>query len=157
MCTMNHDNSNRENQTLVLALLRSQQLFMRAMGPVFRSEGLTAPQWDTLETLNNKGAMSINDLMRLTLSTSGNLDVVIKNLIQAGLVEKTIDESDQRGRVLCLTSLGHQKVANFLPIHNRALARIFADLNAQTKRETIKTLNRFRKTLPQSQKDQDDK
>ncbi|WP_299845361.1 MarR family transcriptional regulator [uncultured Roseovarius sp.] len=149
---MKHENQNRENQTLVLALLRSQQLFLRAMGPVFRSAGLTASQWDVLETLSNKQALSINDLMRLTLSTSGNLDVVVKNLIQTGLVEKTIDETDRRARVLRLTPAGHQKVAEFLPTHNRALDQIFSGLSAHDKRETIKMLNRLRKKLPQPQK-----
>jgi MarR family 2-MHQ and catechol resistance regulon transcriptional repressor len=150
---MTQQNHTRENHTLVLALLRSQQLFMRAMGPVFRSAGLTASQWDTLETLSNKGALSINDLMRLTLSTSGNLDVVVKNLMQAGLVEKTVDERDRRARVLRLTQAGNQKVADFMPVHNRALEQIFGDLGLQSKRETIRTLNQLRKKLPQPKKD----
>lgn len=149
MHNMRHENHNRENQALVLALLRSQQLFMRAMVSVFRSVGLTAPQWDALETLSNKGPLSINDLMRLTLSTSGNLDVVVKNLIQAGWVEKSVDETDRRGRVLRLTAAGNQKVAEFLPIHNEALAQIFGGLSAQDKRQTIRTLNLLRKKLPQ--------
>ena len=152
MIFMKHENHIRQNQTLVLALLRSQQLFMRAMGPVFRSAGLTAPQWDALEALSTKGALSINDLMRLTLSTSGNLDVVIKNLIQADWVEKTVDENDKRARVLRLTESGQQKVAEFMPTHNRALEQIFGRLEASDKRETIRTLNQLRKKLPQPQK-----
>ncbi len=150
---MKHENRDRDNQTLVLALLRSQQLFMRAMGSVFRSADLTSSQWDVLETLSNKGELSINDLMRLTLSTSGNLDVVVKNLIQAGLIEKTVDESDRRTRVLRLKLAGRQKVAEFLPIHNRALDQIFGGLSTQNKREMIKTLNQFRNKLPQPRKD----
>ncbi|NRP13478.1 MULTISPECIES: MarR family winged helix-turn-helix transcriptional regulator [unclassified Aliiroseovarius] len=150
---MTNEKHIRENQTLVLALLRSQQLFMRAMGPVFRSGGLTAPQWDALETLSNKGPLSINDLMRLTLSTSGNLDVVVKNLIQAGWVEKTVDENDRRARVLRLTPAGHEKVAEFMPTHNRALEQVFAGINAQDKRQAIRVLNQLRKKLPQSEKD----
>lgn len=151
---MNQKNQTRENQTLVLALLRSQQLFMRAMGPVFRSVDLTASQWDTLETLSTKGPLSINDLMRLTLSTSGNSDVVVKNLIQAGFVEKTIDESDKRARVLRLTPVGQEKVAAFLPIHNHALDQIFGQLGTENKRQTIKFLNQLRKSLQVPKKDQ---
>ena len=126
---------------------------MRTMGPVFRSAGLTAPQWDTLETLHNKGPMSINDLMQFVLSTSGNTDVVVKNLIQAGLVEKTVNKTDKRARVLTLTNAGHQKVTDFLPLHNDALAEMFGTLTAEDKRETIKSLNRLRKTLQNTSKD----
>lgn len=150
---MEYKNEDRENQTIVLALLRSQQMFMRAMGPVFRSAGLTAAQWDALETLNSKGSLSINDLLRLTLSTSGNLDVVVKNLIQAGFVEKTVDEKDKRARVLRLTPAGRQKVADFMPAHNHALDALFGKLSAQQKRETVTSLNRLRKSLNQTKKD----
>ncbi len=150
---MSTENQNRENQTLVLALLRSNQLFLRAMGSVFRAADLTASQWDVLETLSNKGALSVNDLMRLILSTSGNTDVVVKNLVQAGLIEKTVNEHDRRARVLRLTISGREKVKGFLPIHNQALERIFGQLAADEKRQTIKTLNRLRKKLPQPKKD----
>ncbi|NVK16304.1 MAG: MarR family transcriptional regulator [Rhodobacteraceae bacterium] len=150
---MTQKNRNRENQALVLALLRSHQLFMRAMGPVFRSAGLTAPQWDVLETLSTKGALSVNQLMQLTLATSGNLDVVVKNLIQAGYAEKTIDDNDRRARVLRLTRAGRAKVAEFMPAHNLALEQMFAGISPQQQREAITTLNQLRRKLPQSQKD----
>ncbi|NVO57940.1 MarR family transcriptional regulator [Rhodobacteraceae bacterium B1Z28] len=125
---------------------------MRAMGPVFREGGLTAPQWDALETLSHKGALSINDLMHFTLSTSGSLDVVVRNLIDAGWVEKSVDEKDKRARVVRLTLAGREKVAEFLPIHNRALDQIFQSISAQDKRSTISTLNQLRKKLPQPRK-----
>jgi len=147
---MKHKTQDRENQALVLALLRSQQLFMRAMGPVFRAHGLTAPQWDALETLANKGPVSMNDLMRFTLSTSGNLDVVIKNLIQAGLIEKSVDPEDKRGRILQLSPEGRRKVDDFIPIHNQALDQLFSGLGTAGKRQTITALNQLRKTLTQA-------
>lgn len=146
---MNETIRDRDNQTLVLALLRSHQLFQRAMGPVFRAADLTPSQWDALETLGNKGALSINDLMRLTLSTSGNLDVVIKNLMQAGFVEKIVDEADRRARVLRLTPAGRRKVDDFMPSHNRALEQIFGQLTKMQKRQAIRTLNQLRKQLQQ--------
>lgn len=147
---MKHKTQDRENQALVLALLRSQQLFMRAMGPVFRAHGLTAPQWDALETLANKGPVSMNDLIRFTLSTSGNLDVVIKNLIQAGLIEKSVDPEDKRGRILQLSPEGRRKVDDFMPIHNQALDQLFSGLGTAGKRQTITALNQLRKTLTQA-------
>ncbi len=150
---MKRENQDRENQAIVLALLRSQQMFMRAMGPTFRDGGLTAPQWDALEVLSHKGALSINDLMHFTLSTSGSLDVVLQNLIQAGWVEKSVNEFDKRARVLRLTPAGREKVADFLPVHNRALDRVFEKLSAHDKRTTISKLNQFRKKLSQARKD----
>ena len=143
----------RDNLTLVLALLRSYQVFSRAIGPIFQSVGLTSSQWDVLETLHSKGPLSVNDLMQSILSTSGNLDVVLKNLIQSGFVEKMIDERDRRSRIVYLTDAGKAKVESFLPVHNQALAQIFSHLTNEEKRESIKMLNHLRKKLSQTEKD----
>ena len=144
---MNENNQSREDKALVLALLRSSQCFFRAMNPVFQDVGLTSSQWDVLETLHTKGELSINELMRLILSTSGNLDVVVKNLMQAGLVEKTVDENDRRSRRVRLTRLGRREVEHFLPIHKSALADLFGGLTSGEKRNTIRSLNHLRKQL----------
>jgi len=144
---MNDKYQSREDNTLVLALLRSSQLFFRAINPVLQTAGLTSSQWDVLEALHTKGELSINELMRFILSTSGNLDVVIKNLIQAGLVEKAVDENDRRSRLVRLTRLGRRKVEKFLPIHNKALAELFSGLTRRDKQNAIRTLNHFRKQL----------
>lgn len=143
--------TDRENQTIVLALLRSQQAFMRAMGPVFKANDLTASQWDVLETLSNKGELSVNELMKLTLGTSGNVDVVIRNLIRADWIEKSVNEDDRRARVLRLTSAGRAKIESFMPAHNRALGRLLGGLSSETKRSTIEALNHLRKQLMSTQ------
>ncbi len=147
---MSRNSTIRENQTLVLALLRSAQLFHRRMNPVFKAAGLTSSQWDVLETLNTKGNLSVNQLMTLTLGTSGNLDIVIKNLVQLELVEKAIDQHDRRARTVRLTSKGTKKVAEFMPLHNRELDRIFTQLSSTQKRRTISSLNQLRKSLTQT-------
>jgi MarR family transcriptional regulator, 2-MHQ and catechol-resistance regulon repressor len=144
---MTKEAENRENFAVVLALLRSAQQFHRAIGPVFRATGLTSAQWDILETLSNKGPQSVNDLLGLALSSSGNLDVVVKNLVKSGLVEKTIDEKDRRSRIVSLTEAGKMKVEDFSPTHNQALARIFGNLTPSEKRQTIKSLNQFRRKI----------
>ncbi len=150
---MKQTNADRDNKTLVLALLRSQQVFMRAMTPMFKTANLTAPQWDVLETLSTKGETSVNDLIKLTLSTSGSLDVVVKNLIQAGLIEKTIGKTDRRSRILRLTPAGQQMVEEFLPTHNRFLDDMFKHLSRDEKRNIIITLNTLRKKILRSQKE----
>ncbi|UWQ81525.1 MarR family transcriptional regulator (plasmid) [Leisingera sp. S132] len=153
MKRITHD---RENMALVLALLRSAQQFHRAIGPAFRAAGLTASQWDVLETLSNKGPMTVNALLERALGTSGNLDVVIKNLIRSGLVKKSVSDTDRRSRVLSLTTEGRAKVETFLPAHNAALAEIFEGLPADGKRQTIRMLNRLRRSMRHTRKDHTD-
>lgn len=150
---MGKEHSARKDKTLVLALLRCSQQFFRSMGPVFQSAGLTSSQWDVLETLYTKGELSINELMKSILSTSGNLDVVLKNLMQAGFLEKTICKNDRRSRIVRLTKSGNAKVEGFLPEHNIALGQVFGELTGVEKRESIRILNRLRKQLMINQKE----
>lgn len=137
----------REDLTLVLALSRSYQCFLRAMGPVFRQFGLTTSQWDVLEILHSKGPQSVNALLRAALSTSGNLDVVIKNLEKADLVTKAIDPNDRRSRIIALTEIGKKRMDAFYPLHNEALGELFSPLTRAEKRLLIKKLNVFRNAL----------
>lgn len=82
---MKRDTYYRKNMTLVLALLRSARQFHRAIGLVLLAAGLTASQWDVLEILGNKAPLTVNVLFERR-RTSGNLDIVIKNLIRSELV-----------------------------------------------------------------------
>ena len=143
----------RENLALVLALLRSYQVFIRSMGPIFRDAKLTSSQWDVLETLTRKGPLRINDLLDALLSTSGNIDVVIRNLVQAGLVDKIHDENDRRSRIVSLTSKGQKKANDFYPSHNAALGLLLGDLSRSEKRTLISLLNNFRKKITISMED----
>ena len=141
------ENEARENLALVLALSRSYQQFIRAITPVFKKAGLTSSQWDVLETLSIKGPLTVNDLLASVLGTSGNVDIIIKNLINAGLVNKSIATGDRRARIVGLTKPGKTKVRDFYPVHNRALEEIFQHLSLADKRGQIKTLNQFRKNI----------
>lgn len=138
---------NRENLALVLGLSRSYQRFFRSMVPVFDQAGLTPSQWDVLETLHSKGPSSVNELIESVLSSSGNVDVIVKNLMAAGLVHKAVDRGDRRKRILSLTSEGKTKVREFYPVHNKALATIFSQLTSVEKREHIEALSRLRKQI----------
>ena len=138
---------NRENLALVLSLSRSYQRFFRSMVPVFAHAGLTPSQWDALEVLHSKGPLSVNELIESLIGSSGNVDVIVKNLISAGLVHKTVDREDRRRRILSLTSKGKTAVAEFYPVHNQALATVFARLTRVEKRKHVEALSRLRKQI----------
>ena len=140
-------NPDRENLALVLALSRTHQVFMRAIAKVFREEGITAPQWDVIETLYSKGPLTVNELMASILSTSGSLDVVLTNLCDAGLITKQVCELDRRSRIVALTSSGRVKVDDFYPRHNAALEDIFGAVPRADRRRSVHELNRLRRAI----------
>lgn len=140
-------NRSREDLVLVLALSRSYQSFLREIGPFFRGAGLTISQWDVLEVLHSKGPQTVNELLHAALSTSGNLDVVIKNLEKSGLVRKITDREDRRVRIVSLTKAGAAKMRALYPVHNEFLRDLFDPLPRADKRSLIKQLNVLRKIM----------
>ncbi len=128
---------------------------MRAVGPLFKQAGLTASQWDVMETLSSKGPLSVNDLLNSVLSSSGNLDVVVKNLVRSGLVKKGVAKEDRRSRVVSLTRTGKAKVDAFYPMHNSALEKMFEGLTVTEKRRQIKHLSQLRKQITTEKTEKD--
>ena len=49
-----------------------------------KEHGLTPTQFSVLETLYSKGELRIQDLIEKMLATSGNMTVVIRNMVRDG-------------------------------------------------------------------------
>ena len=74
------------DKTLLLFVIiqRTVQSINKKMSPLIREDGLTVGQWDTLNVLYTNGPMTVNGLINKLLTSSGNIDVVITNLIKRG-------------------------------------------------------------------------
>lgn len=71
--------------------------------------GLTPTQFSVLETLYSKGELRIQDLIEKMLATSGNMTVVIRNMVRDGWISRTCDPKDRRSFFLKLTPAGRRK------------------------------------------------
>jgi MarR family 2-MHQ and catechol resistance regulon transcriptional repressor len=79
--------------------------------------GLTSSQFGVLEALYHLGPLHQHELAAKILKSSGNLTLVIDNLVKRGLVERERDETDRRYITVCLTEIGHQLISDILPHH----------------------------------------
>ena len=61
-----------------------------------KEHGLTPTQFSVLETLYSKGELRIQDLIEKMLATSGNMTVVIRNMVRDGWISRTCDPKDRR-------------------------------------------------------------
>lgn len=90
---------------------------------------LTLPQFGILESLYHLGKLSVGQITKLTLSTPGNITVVIKNLASKGLIESIPSDTDRRIKILEITEEGsrimksifHEHVANLTGMYDAAL------------------------------------
>jgi MarR family transcriptional regulator, 2-MHQ and catechol-resistance regulon repressor len=79
--------------------------------------GLTWSQFGVLEALFHLGPLHQQDLAVKILKSSGNLTLVIDNLVKRGLVERERDQCDRRFITVCLSESGRQLISNIFPDH----------------------------------------
>lgn len=78
---------------------------------------LTLPQFGILESLYHLGRLTVGQITTLTLSTPGNITVVIKNLLSKGLITAVSSEEDRRIKILEITEVGEQIMKEIFKAH----------------------------------------
>lgn len=134
------------NLKLVVAIRRAMQPDERVLQSIITEYGLTLSQFGVLESLYHIGPMCINQILEKTLSTSGNMTVVIKNLVKSGMVTKSRDPEDGRSFIIKLTDEGYGIIDELFPKHLEELKGVFSSLDLEEKAELLrllKKLNRY--------------
>lgn len=110
-----------------------------------KNHQLSPTQFSVLETLYSKGNLRIQDLIDKMLATSGNMTVVIKNMVRDGWIFRTCDPSDRRSFLVGLTPEGRKKIEEVLPVHIDNISQGFEVLTDQDKEDLIRILKKFKK------------
>ena len=96
---------------------------------------LTFSQFGVLEALYHLGPLHQHELAAKILKSSGNLTLVIDNLVKRGLVERERDETDRRYITICLTEAGDQLINDIFPYHVRQVMEAVAVLTPEEQHE----------------------
>lgn len=137
---------NNINLKLVIAIRRSLKPEESHLSALLSESGLTYPQFGVLESLYHVGPMNINQIIDKTLSTSGNMTVVIRNLVNQGLITKDKDPEDGRSFIISITKKGYDLIDSIFPSHLEGLRNVFSSLDEEEKKELLllmKKLNRY--------------
>lgn len=138
-----YDESDRLNLKLVVALARSMKRIHRETASLLNEEKLTPAQFGVLELLYHKGEQRIREIIEKSLSTGGNMTVVIANLERAGLVERSKDPEDGRASLIRLSEAGYQTIRRIFPVHVAYLKKALAVLAASEKAALLSQLKRI--------------
>lgn len=82
---------------------------------------LTFNQFKVLEVLYHRGDLNIGSITKLTMSTPGNITVVIRNLKRDGLITAIKLPEDKRNSILTLTKEGKMLIEKVFPDHAKKL------------------------------------
>ena len=96
---------------------------------------LTFNQFKVLEVLYHLGDLNIGSITKLTMSTPGNITVVVKNLKRDEWITSIKDPNDSRASILSITQKGTDVIEKVFPNHannlNKAL-EILSDKELDT-------------------------
>ena len=112
------------------ALRRASRAVSRLYDEELRSSGLRTTQYSLLRLLQRSGEVRQRELGRLTLLDETTLTRNLRPLIQNGWVALRAGE-DRRERLATLTPEGEAKVAEVLPVWERAQERMRALLSQE--------------------------
>lgn len=83
----------------------------------FSNHDLTFNQFKVLEVLYHRGNLNIGAITKLTMSTPGNITVVVKNLKRDSWITSLIDPEDKRASILSISQKGKDKMSSLFPQH----------------------------------------
>jgi DNA-binding MarR family transcriptional regulator len=131
------------NLKSIIALSRCIQSVNRREYKIIKEGGLTFSQFGVLEVLYHKGDLRVSEILEKTLSTGGNMTVVIDNLAKDGLVKRCPDPNDRRASLISITDKGKQLISEIFPKHVDNLGEIFSVLDIQEKKNLISLLKKL--------------
>lgn len=91
-------------------------------------ENLTPTQFAVLDALYHRGPLCPSDIARKILKTSGNLTMVVNNLVRCRLVRRSRDARDRRMVMIDLTVKGRTLIRRLFPRHARQIVEAMSTL-----------------------------
>lgn len=129
--------------SIYIGLSRTINSINRATNKVYLKYGLTSGQFAVLEVLYHKGDLSIGDVQKKILSTSGTIPIIIRNLITEGYISKTTDEKDKRMTILHITDKGRKLMDTVYPENEAVILAMMSVWEPQEQEQLLKYLHKF--------------
>jgi MarR family transcriptional regulator, 2-MHQ and catechol-resistance regulon repressor len=112
-----------------------------------QSFDITMNQFQVLEVLYHRGDLSIGSITKLTMSTPGNITVVVKNLKRDGYLETTPDNKDKRTSIVSISQKGKELIEKLFPNHAKNFEEYFKVLDDEETDTLFKILRKLHKSL----------
>lgn len=142
---ISYGKSSDQNLRLWIEFSRLNQMIVRDVFKDFQIYDLSPSQFAVIEALYHKGDLTVGEVTRVILMTSGNLTVVIKNLAKRELITIRAGE-DRRQKILSITTKGREILEQVFPLHLKRLDNLLNTYTNEEKDLLIKLLRYGRKS-----------
>lgn len=128
---------------LFVVLSRALESVKKQVIKDIKSYNVNLTEFAVLEFLYNKGEQPIQVIGKKVLLASSSITYVVDKLEEKGLLERIACPKDRRVIHGRLTEKGTSFMAEIFPQHEKAMAKIFADLSKEEKEQSIELLRRI--------------
>jgi len=129
----------------ILRIERIRQKFNTKLVDYLNDFDLTYNQFKVLEVLYHRGDLNISSITKLTMSTPGNITVVIKNLKRDEWITTVADPEDKRASILTITKKGIKVIEKLFPNHAKNLNKSLEILSDEELDALYELLNKVYK------------
>lgn len=134
---------NKKELNIFIGISRARKKVSEKSNRLFMEYNLTESQFAVLEVLYHKGALSIGEIQKKILSSSGTIPVVIRNLEKRNYITRNQDEKDKRKYIIDITLDGKKLIDEIFPKNEKIIKEIFNVLDDNEKNEFIKLLKKI--------------
>ena len=128
---------------LLIGLHRVCNEIDRRSSQIFAQYGLSLGQFAVLEVLYHKGNLSVGEVQKKILSTSGTIPVIVNNLTKRGLVERLTDVDDKRKCILHITEEGKKLMREVFPKNKTTIIDSMSNWSDEEENQMLKILKKF--------------
>jgi len=128
---------------ILIGLHRTANEIDRQTARLMADYDLTLGQFAVLEALYHKGNLTVGEVQRAILSSSGTIPLIINHLGKRGLLIRQEDEEDHRRCILSLTEEGRKLISEAYPPNEAIIIREMECWTADEKETLAALLKKF--------------
>lgn len=136
--------TDKSMRTVVRLEKTHNKIFAKTLNYLSKNN-LTFNQFKVLEVLYHRGDLSIGDITKLTMSTPGNITVVVRNLKRDGYITSIKDLNDNRSTIQSITQKGIDIIEDIFPEHAENLHKTCEVLSDEELNTLYDLLNKLYK------------
>lgn len=137
--------ADKSMKTVVRLEKAHNKIFSKTLNYLSQND-LTFNQFKVLEVLYHRGDLSIGAITKLTMSTPGNITVVVRNLKRDGYITSVKDPNDSRSTIQTITQKGIDIIDNIFPQHAKNLEKACEALSDEELETLYDLVNKLYKT-----------
>jgi DNA-binding MarR family transcriptional regulator len=134
-----------DDEKVLMAIVRTAEIFKRNHSAVFRNYGLSFSQYNVLRVLDasTNGQNRMSEISRIMLVAGANITGIAKRLESYGFAIKKSDPTDERVTILEITPKGKRTLKNIEKEKDQWLEAMLADLSRSERLDLLEKTRRI--------------